>query len=73
MLRARCPSATTISTSALSSLTMGGVGGGSFGSSAVVYRLASGDEVGVCYLVNTGEYCSTVVPQLEAMIKVRWV
>lgn len=34
-----------------------------------VYRLATGGEISVCYLVNTAEYCAEVVPQLEQMIK----
>ena len=34
-----------------------------------VYKLSPGVEVSLCYLVNTGEYCSEVVPQLEQMIK----
>jgi hypothetical protein len=34
-----------------------------------VYKLSPGIEVSLCYLVNTGEYCSEVVPQLEQMIK----
>jgi len=32
-------------------------------------KLINGAEVGVCYLVNTGEYCAEVVPQLEQMIQ----
>lgn len=33
------------------------------------YKLLPGAEVGICYIVNTGEYCADVVPQLEGMIK----
>jgi hypothetical protein len=33
------------------------------------YKLLPGAEVGICYIVNTGEYCADVVPQLESMIK----
>lgn len=35
----------------------------------LTYRLGPGAEVLLCYLVNTGEYCAEVVPQLEQMIK----
>jgi hypothetical protein len=45
------------------------VGGSSASQSVVTYRLAPGAEVPLCYLINTGEYCAEVVPQLEAMIK----
>ena len=32
-------------------------------------RLNPNQETLVCYLINTGEYCSEVVPQLEQLIK----
>lgn len=35
-----------------------------------VYRLPQPDgEMNICYLINTGEYCAEVVPQLEQMIQ----
>lgn len=34
-----------------------------------VYRLPVGGEVAICYLINTGEYCAEVVPQLEQMVQ----
>ncbi len=34
-----------------------------------LYRLPAGAEQSICYLVNTCEYCSEVVPQLEELIK----
>jgi hypothetical protein len=34
-----------------------------------IYRLPIGGEIGVCHIINTGEYCSEVVPQLEQMIQ----
>lgn len=34
-----------------------------------VYKLPMGNEVAICYLINTAEYCSEVVPQLEDTIK----
>ena len=36
-----------------------------------VYRLPVGSEVAICYLINTAEYCSEVIPQLEESIKQR--
>eukprot|EP01038_Epipyxis_sp_PR26KG_P011126 gene11126-14933_t len=33
-----------------------------------VYKIPPGGEVGICYIVNTGEYCADVVPQLEQMV-----
>jgi len=34
-----------------------------------VFRLLPGSEVSLCYIINTSEYCSEVVPQLESMVK----
>ena len=71
-LKSRCPKPLVVSTGLnMSGLNMGGGSGSSSsgGGGSVVYRLPQGDEVAICYLVNTGEYCSTVVPQLESMIK----
>lgn len=34
-----------------------------------VFRLPVGGEVGICYLINTGEYCAEVVPQLEQLVQ----
>lgn len=34
-----------------------------------VYKLQPGDEVTLCFLINTAEYCSEVVPQLESLIQ----
>lgn len=34
-----------------------------------VFKLTPGMEVTLCYLLNTGEYCADVVPQLEQLIK----
>ena len=39
------------------------------GSGTSIVKLGAGAEVGICYLVNTGEYCAEVVPQLEQMIQ----
>ena len=36
---------------------------------SLIVKLSSGSEIGVCYLINTGEYCAEVVPQLEQMIQ----
>jgi len=36
-----------------------------------LHRIPAGGEVAICYLINTGEYCSTVVPQLEGLIKTK--
>lgn len=36
-----------------------------------IYRLPPGGEVGICYMINTGEYCAEVVPQLEQMIQAK--
>lgn len=33
------------------------------------YRLLDGEEVFVCHVVNTAEYCADILPQLEDMIK----
>ena len=32
-------------------------------------RLKDGEEVNVCYVINTAEYCAEIVPQLEEMMK----
>lgn len=37
----------------------------------VVYRVPVGGEASLCFLVNTGEYCAEVVPQLESLIKLK--
>lgn len=29
-----------------------------------VYKLNPGGEISICYLINTGEYCAEVVPQV---------
>jgi hypothetical protein len=34
-----------------------------------VYRLAPGVEATLCYIVNTCEYCSEVIPQLESLVQ----
>jgi hypothetical protein len=39
------------------------------GGSQVTYRVPPGSEAPLCYLVNTGEYCAEVVPQLEGLIR----
>ena len=39
------------------------------GASTNVYKLGEGTEVALCYLINTGEYCAEVVPQLESMVR----
>ncbi|CAM9440950.1 unnamed protein product, partial [Phaeothamnion confervicola] len=46
----------------------GGGGGGSGGSGSTL-RIAEGSEVGVCYVINTAEYCAEILPQLEEMIR----
>lgn len=35
------------------------------------YRLGPNMEIQICYIVNTGEYCAEVVPQLEQMIQAK--
>jgi len=40
-------------------------------SGSPVYKLQPGAEVTMCYLINTAEYCSEVVPQLEGMIQTK--
>jgi len=39
------------------------------GAATTFYPLPTGAEKGICFLINTGEYCADVVPQLEQMIK----
>ena len=39
------------------------------GAATLAHQLAPGAEKAICFLINTGEYCSEVVPQLEQMIK----
>jgi vacuolar protein sorting-associated protein 53 len=56
LLLRRCPPATQ-------------VGHGANGAALVVYRLPPGGEVVISHLINTGEYCAEVVPQLEQMIQ----
>ena len=34
-----------------------------------VYRLPADAEVTLCFLINTGEYCAEVLPQLESLIQ----
>lgn len=41
------------------------------GAAVSFYPLGPGAEKGICYLINTGEYCADVVPQLEQMIKAK--
>lgn len=60
LLKSRCPAPLVVMSSPL---------GGAV--SAPVYRLAAGAEVGICHIINTGEYCAEVVPQLEQMIKAK--
>ncbi len=33
------------------------------------FRIPADGEMNICYLINTGEYCAEVVPQLEQMIQ----
>ena len=47
----------------------GAAAGGGGGGSQVTYRVPAGSEAPLCYLVNTGEYCAEVVPQLEGLIR----
>jgi vacuolar protein sorting-associated protein 53 len=35
----------------------------------LLYRLPPGTEISLCFLINTGEYCAEVAPQLEQMIQ----
>lgn len=35
----------------------------------VQYRLPPGSEQGICYIINTCEYCADVIPQLESLIQ----
>jgi len=39
----------------------------------VTYAIPPNGELNMCYLINTGEYCAEVVPQLEAMIQTKMV
>ena len=39
------------------------------GSSLLTYKLPPNGELSMCYLINTGEYCAEVVPQLEQMVQ----
>ena len=39
------------------------------GPGPVTYRLPDGGEVDVCYIINTAEYCTDTIPQLEEMIR----
>jgi vacuolar protein sorting-associated protein 53 len=39
------------------------------GATSVFYPVTPGSEKTICYIINTGEYCADVVPQLESMIK----
>jgi hypothetical protein len=57
LLRNRCPTGI---------VQMGAPAG-----SPSVYRLSPGMEITVCHLLNTGEYCAEVVPQLEQMIQAK--
>ncbi len=57
LLQKRCPLAEKVP-----SLLSGG-------QSSTFYPLVAGAEKGICYLINTGEYCTEVVPQLEQMMK----
>jgi hypothetical protein len=41
------------------------------GPSGTMIRLPDGGEVDVCYVVNTAEYCTDTIPQLEEMIKAK--
>lgn len=77
LLRNRCPPAITVTNSSSSATTnmISNTISNSIGSSSsssnntIVYRLPLGGEVSMCYLINTGEYCAEVVPQLEQMIQ----
>jgi vacuolar protein sorting-associated protein 53 len=75
----------SMSLGSMPSLTFSNTGNSNAGSSAnasvstlpasltqqVIYRLQPGQELVVCHIINTGEYCVEVVPQLEQMIKAK--
>eukprot|EP01032_Pedospumella_encystans_P018155 gene18155-20675_t len=42
-------------------------------SKLVTYVIPPNGELNMCYLINTGEYCAEVVPQLEIMIQQKMV
>jgi hypothetical protein len=44
---------------------------GPTGAASPVFKLAEGGEVDICYVINTAEYCTDTVPQLEEMIKAK--
>jgi len=69
LLKMRCPPPLIVSTGGGITSTFSSVSHSSTSTQVTTYRIPAGGEVGLCYLVNTGEYCSTVVPQLEVMIK----
>lgn len=41
------------------------------GGNLVTYKLPPNGEMSLCYLINTGEYCAEVVPQLEQMVQAK--
>jgi hypothetical protein len=41
------------------------------GGNLVTFRLPPNGELSMCYLINTGEYCAEVVPQLEQMVQAK--
>ena len=45
--------------------------GGGYTGNSVTYKVPAGGEAPLCFLVNTGEYCAEVVPQLESLIKIK--
>lgn len=65
LLKSRCPVAIIPFNIASGSATVNSPNG----NTSATYRLTPGQEVGISHLINTGEYCAEVVPQLEQMIK----
>lgn len=72
LLRSRCPIAMTVNCPGqINPNTL------AIGVSCPVYRLTppsnatvgSVTEISICHVINTGEYCSEVIPQLEQMIR----
>ena len=77
LLMNRCPASQVVSSGGGMGSGIAGLSGlsgsGSGSSTLVVFKLAANAEMGMCYLINTGEYCAEVVPQLEQMIQAKMV
>jgi hypothetical protein len=68
VLASKYPSALSGPTAAIGGLSIAGLTAGSGSGIKDIYRIPAGDEITICYVIDTCEYCSETVEALQDLI-----